>query len=128
MPKTIPGSRVTWIWRRRRISANAHAPLGQGTRLEQRSLVPGDPAGRVFSFVSENPKTKGVIEMRTKLLIGAGLLLLLIVLIVQNTQVVSIKFLFWELSLSRVLMVFLVFVSGAVVGWVANSVHHASRK
>ena len=66
--------------------------------------------------------------MRTKLLIGAGLLLLLIVLIVQNTQVVSIKFLFWELSLSRVLMVFLVFVSGAVVGWVANSVHHASRK
>ena len=66
--------------------------------------------------------------MRGKMLIGTGLVLILIIFIVQNTEVVSIKFLFWELSLSRVLMVFLVFVSGAVVGWFANSLHHTRQK
>ena len=66
--------------------------------------------------------------MRVKMITGAVVLLLFIIFIVQNTEVVNIRFLFWGLSLSRVLMIFLVFLSGGVVGWVANTVSRSHRK
>ena len=66
--------------------------------------------------------------MRTKLIIGGILLLLIIIFIVQNTEVVSIKFLFWELSLSRVLMVFLVFLTGGILGWVGHGFYKSHKK
>jgi len=65
--------------------------------------------------------------MNVKLTTGFVLLLLLIIFIIQNTEVVNIKFIFWEMSLSRVLMIFLVFLSGGVVGWVANTVYRSHR-
>jgi uncharacterized integral membrane protein len=41
--------------------------------------------------------------------------------IVQNYKVVEIRFLFWTLSMSRVLLLFGVFVVGTVVGWLLKS-------
>lgn len=66
--------------------------------------------------------------MNVKLTTGFVLLILLIIFIIQNTEVVNVRFLFWGLSLSRVLMIFLVFLSGGVVGWVANTVYRSHRK
>lgn len=47
------------------------------------------------------------------LLIG-GILLLIILL--QNTQVVSIQFLFWKLSMSRIIFLPLIMLIGFIIG------------
>lgn len=52
-----------------------------------------------------------------------SLILIAVVLLfaLQNTQVVEVRLLFWKLSMSRVLLIFLLLVVGAILGWVANS-------
>lgn len=46
------------------------------------------------------------------------ILLLVVVFTLQNTEQVEIKFLLWQLSLSRSLMLFLVFALGMLSGFV----------
>ncbi|MDT7041758.1 lipopolysaccharide assembly protein LapA domain-containing protein [Candidatus Nitronereus thalassa] len=36
---------------------------------------------------------------------------------VQNYEVVEIKFLFWNLAMSRALMLFMVLIVGITIGW-----------
>ncbi len=43
---------------------------------------------------------------------------LVAVLVVQNTEVVDIRFLFWTVSMSRVLLLPLLFIAGVLVGLV----------
>ena len=65
-----------------------------------------------------------------------GRLILILVLLgavllftVQNTQVVELRFLFWKLSMSRVLLIFLLLAVGAILGWVVNSAYrHRTRR
>jgi len=45
------------------------------------------------------------------------LLLLIAILVAQNTEVVAIKFLFWEANLSRVVLILLSLVVGLIVGF-----------
>ena len=59
--------------------------------------------------------------MKAKLAAGLLLLLLGIVFTLQNAEVVSVRFLFWSFSMSRVILLFLVFVAGAGAGWVLSS-------
>ena len=47
---------------------------------------------------------------------GLGLLILVALFILQNTETVPISFLFWEFRISRALMIFMVFVIGVLVG------------
>lgn len=42
---------------------------------------------------------------------------LFFIVLVQNTEVVSIKFLFWKLSMSRIIMIPLIFLIGGLVGF-----------
>ncbi len=42
----------------------------------------------------------------------------MIIFVMQNYQVVQIRFLFWHLDMSRSLLVFLLFGNGALAGWV----------
>ena len=59
-------------------------------------------------------------------LIAAGSLLLLVVLFtLQNAEVVSIRFLFWGFSMSRVILLFLVFAFGVGAGWIIHGVARA---
>jgi uncharacterized integral membrane protein len=44
------------------------------------------------------------------------LLLLSLVVIVQNTEVVSVRLLFWDLAISRIVLLALSLVVGVVVG------------
>lgn len=62
---------------------------------------------------------------RTKLIIGLVLLGLVVLFTLQNTQVVEVRLLFWTISMSRVLLIFLLLAVGALLGWLASS---ASRR
>ena len=48
--------------------------------------------------------------------LGLVLLLLVVIFIIQNAAVVTVKFLFWDLTVSRALMVFFVLAAGIGVG------------
>ena len=54
--------------------------------------------------------------MKIKLSVGTILVLLVVVFTLQNTEVVNIQFLFWSFSLSRALMIFVVFGAGVLIG------------
>ncbi len=56
--------------------------------------------------------------MKAKVIIGCIIGALLLILLVQNTEVVSLRFLFWELSMSRIILLPLVMLSGVVIGFV----------
>jgi uncharacterized integral membrane protein len=63
---------------------------------------------------------------RVKLGLGVGLILLLGVFTVQNASVVSIHFLFWTFTMSRVLMIFFVLAIGIIIGMIAATHRHPS--
>lgn len=54
--------------------------------------------------------------MKTKIIIIVVLAVLLIVFVLQNTAMVSIKFWFWELSIPRALLLFVCFAIGLIIG------------
>jgi len=59
--------------------------------------------------------------MGYKLYFVFTLVALAVLFIIQNMEVVEIRFLFWSISMSRSLMIFLLFTSGAVSGWLLHS-------
>jgi uncharacterized integral membrane protein len=65
--------------------------------------------------------------MHTRAILTALLVVLSAIFVLQNTQVVEIRFLFWTLSMSRVLMIPLLLAIGMLVGWLLHSLL-ASRK
>ncbi|MFW6138768.1 MAG: lipopolysaccharide assembly protein LapA domain-containing protein [Spirochaetota bacterium] len=58
------------------------------------------------------------------IIIGA----LVIIFMVQNSQMVDIQFYAWNVSVSRAVMILLVFVAGILVGWVVRSLGYRRRK
>ena len=59
--------------------------------------------------------------MRPKIAIAILLGLILLVIILQNTEVVAVKLLFWEMQMSRVLLILLAAVVGFVGGYVVSA-------
>lgn len=61
---------------------------------------------------------------RVKATVVVILLSVFMIFILQNTQVVEIKFLFWQMSLSRVILLlgalFIGVLVGLVIGWEAS--------
>lgn len=55
--------------------------------------------------------------MKPKAVVGIILGGLLLIFLLQNTQVVSVQFLFWKLSMSRIILLPLVMILGFVVGF-----------
>jgi len=51
-----------------------------------------------------------------KLSLSITLLLLVVIFTLQNTEIVTIKFLFWDMELSRALLIFLLLGIGIVIG------------
>lgn len=66
--------------------------------------------------------------MKLKLYLGLALLVLVVVFMLQNTAVVNLRFLFWQLSLSQALLLFLVFTSGLAVGLLFATLARRQRK
>ena len=50
--------------------------------------------------------------------------LLLLVFVIQNTQVVELRFLLWKVEMSRALMLLGMLIAGFGSGWLAGSARH----
>lgn len=46
---------------------------------------------------------------------------LIVIFITQNATVVDIRFLFWEVSMSRALLIFFLLIIGIALGWFLHS-------
>jgi len=57
-----------------------------------------------------------------KFLLGLIFGILMVIFIFQNIEVVNINFLFWSISVSRALMVFLIFLIGIILGAILKSI------
>lgn len=67
--------------------------------------------------------------MQIKLLFVLMLSGLAVLFIIQNVAVVEIQFLFWSLSMSRSLLMFLLLAIGIIVGWLLHSyIRHRAMK
>ena len=56
----------------------------------------------------------------TKNIVFLILVALVLIFVIQNTQVVEFHFLAWKVSMSRALLLLGTFVMGIVVGWLAR--------
>jgi len=59
--------------------------------------------------------------MSYKLALGAILIFFVLIFLAQNIEVVTVKFIFWELSMSRAVLLFFSLLLGFIVGWFLNS-------
>jgi putative membrane protein len=66
--------------------------------------------------------------MHFKLALSLVLAGLTVLFIVQNVAVVEVRFLFWSLSMSLSLFVFLLFAIGVIVGWLLHSYSQHRRE
>jgi putative membrane protein len=66
--------------------------------------------------------------MRFKIILSVILAGLALLFIIQNFAVINIRFLFWTLSISRSLLMFLLFLIGLILGWLLHSYSIHSRK
>ena len=57
-----------------------------------------------------------------KLSIVAILSILFVILLLQNTEVVSLKLFFWEISMSRILFFPVLLLTGFVIGFVVAKI------
>ena len=48
------------------------------------------------------------------------IVLLVLVFVFQNTEVVRVSFLAWDISMSRALMILLTFLIGLITGWLSR--------
>jgi lipopolysaccharide assembly protein A len=58
--------------------------------------------------------------MNARLIIGIILAGLAAIFIIQNVTVVDMRFLFWTLSMSRALLMFLILSVGIILGWLLH--------
>ena len=64
----------------------------------------------------------------TKTIAFLILIALVIVFVIQNTQVVEFQFLAWKVSMSRALLLLGTFGIGVIVGWMSRRMRPKARK
>lgn len=57
-------------------------------------------------------------KMSPRVIIGASLVALAVLFIIQNVAIVEIQFLFWSIRMSRSLLVLVLLAIGAAMGWI----------
>ncbi|MBT8124509.1 MAG: LapA family protein [Gammaproteobacteria bacterium] len=73
-----------------------------------------------------------MIQRRTPIekikLISLGVIaFLLAIFLIQNLKIVSINFLFWGMDLPRIVLVFIIFTTGAIFGVIIFSMYQKKR-
>lgn len=56
--------------------------------------------------------------MRPKVIVASVIIALLLIILLQNTQVVTLRLLFWKISMSQILWTSLTLLVGFVAGFV----------
>jgi len=59
--------------------------------------------------------------MNFKLILSIVMAGMAVLFIIQNVTVVDLKFLFWTLSMSRALFMFLILSTGIIMGWLLHN-------
>jgi len=54
---------------------------------------------------------------RPKIIVAGVLALLLLILVIQNTEVVTVTLLFWNFEMSRVILILLATMTGFICGY-----------
>jgi uncharacterized integral membrane protein len=65
--------------------------------------------------------------MNYKLISSLIIICLILVFIIQNAAIVEIKLFFWTISMSRVLLMFILLAIGLIAGWLLNN-YRVKRK
>ena len=65
--------------------------------------------------------------LRPRLIAAVVLALLVLVLVIQNTEVIAIRLFFWEFEASRVILIALAALTGFVCGYLVARVRSAPR-
>ena len=55
--------------------------------------------------------------LRPKIILIGALVLLLLILVVQNSEVVTVTLLFWDFEMSRVILILLATMTGFICGY-----------
>jgi uncharacterized integral membrane protein len=63
----------------------------------------------------------GFTGVKPKLIIVAAAVILVLVILIQNTQVVVVHMLFWELSMSQIILIALTLLLGIGTGFVLGA-------
>lgn len=58
--------------------------------------------------------------MNAKLVAAIVLIVMVLIFVLQNVNVVELRFLFWTLTMSRALLFILLLVVGMVLGWLIH--------
>jgi lipopolysaccharide assembly protein A len=66
--------------------------------------------------------------MNVKLIVGTILAGLAVIFIIQNTTVTDLRFFFWTLSMSRALLMLLIFSVGTILGWLLHGSFNRRNK
>jgi len=67
-------------------------------------------------------------KMTFKLVVTTALIVLVMIFAVQNAAVVDIKLLFWDIAFPRSLLIFMMLLIGAVIGWFLRSAFRILKK
>jgi uncharacterized integral membrane protein len=59
--------------------------------------------------------------MNFKITLVVILVCLALIFVAQNIQVVTVSFLFWEISMSRAVLLFFSLLTGFIIGWFLHS-------
>lgn len=65
---------------------------------------------------------------RLRLWLTVAIVALLVIFTFQNLVTVEVTFLFWAIQMPRAILVFVVFVIGALLGWIIGSARRHRRR
>ena len=66
--------------------------------------------------------------MNFKIGLVAIFAMLALIFMVQNIEVMTVHFLFWQLSMSRAIFLFFILLTGFIIGWFLHSFVSYSQK
>lgn len=98
------------------------AATGQGhtwkVGLNHEYCLPSFASGCILSI---SPLSNWVAVMSFKMFIATVALLIMGIFVFQNMEVVAVNFLLWSVEASRVIIFLVIFLIGALVGWLGKS-------
>lgn len=66
--------------------------------------------------------------MKPKMIVVVVLLVLFLIILFQNTDVVTLRLLFWRISMSQILYTFLIVLIGFIAGYLVAQIGRGRRR
>ena len=66
--------------------------------------------------------------MKPKIILAAVVITAIVIILIQNTQVVTVRLFFWKVSMSQILLMSLTLLFGLVIGFIAATFFNKRHK